>query len=227
MIQQARSLTPREQFTNVIFDEALAESMPSLRDSSVDMVVAAQAAHWFDYTKLFPEIERVVRKGGTLAFWGYGDHAFVDFPQATNILKHYTNGDDTSLLGPYWSQPGRSIVVDKLRAIQPPSETWEDVTRSEYEPGVKGARSGTGTMYLQKRLRLNDCMKYVRTWSSFNAWQEKHPDAQSKESGGPGDIVDEMFDWMRSVEPDWQSDGWEETEVEVEWPMGVLLARKR
>ena len=70
-------------------------------------------------------------------------------------------------------------------------------------------------------------MKYIRTWSSFNAWQEVNPTAKSREMGGAGDVVDEMFDRMRSVEPDWQGNGWKEIEIEVEWPTGLLLARKR
>lgn len=227
MILQARSLTPKEQFANVSFEEASAERIPFLHDSSVDMIVAAQAAHWFDQAKLFPEMVRIVRKGGTLAFWGYGDHTFVDFPRATTILRHYTHGHDSDLLGSYWPQPGRSVVQNKLRAIQPPSEGWDDVRRIEYEPGSEGARSGTGTMFLHKRLTLRNCMNYIRTWSSFNAWQQVHPTAQSREAGGRGDVVDEMFDRMRSAEPDWQSNGWEEIEIEIEWPTGLLLAKKR
>lgn len=212
---------------NVSFQEASAECLPFLEDSSVDMIVAAQAAHWFDHTRLFPEMKRILRKGGSVAFWGYGDHIFVDHPQATRILKHYAYGDSKQLLGPYWSQPGRSILQDRLRAIQPPCNDWQDTKRIEYEPGTGGARSGTGTMFLHRKIKLVDCMNYIRTWSSFHAWQEDHPEAQRRVDGGGGDVVDKMFDQMRSAEPDWQGDGWEETEVEIEWPTALLLTRKR
>ena len=30
---------------------------------------AAQAAHWFDWSKMWPEAARVLRKGGSVAFW--------------------------------------------------------------------------------------------------------------------------------------------------------------
>ncbi|KAL8943482.1 MAG: hypothetical protein Q9216_001017 [Gyalolechia sp. 2 TL-2023] len=227
MIEQARSLTPKKDFSNIEFQEASAEDLPFLQESSVDLIVAAQAAHWFDYPRLFPEIKRIVRKGGTLAFWAYKDHVFVDFPGATEILNRYAYGDSTDLLGPYWSQPGRSIVQNKLRNIDPPAAEWEDVQRIEYEPGAKGPRSGVGTMFLHKKIRLGDCMNYIRTWSSFHAWQEAHPAAQSRQQGGAGDVIDEMFDEMRSVEPSWQSERWEEKEVEIEWGSGLLLAKKQ
>ena len=224
MIKQAESLTSRNDVPNVTFLEASAESLPSLQESSVDMIVAAQAAHWFDYPRLFPELRRVVRKGGTLAFWGYGDHVFVDFPQATRVLHHYACNDSHELLGPYWSQPGRSIVRNLLRDIHPPLDDWKDVQRIEYEPGAKGSHSGIGTMFLNKKIKIDDCMDYMRTWSSFHAWQEAHP---AFERDGRGDVIDDMFEEMRSAEPSWQIDGWKEKEVEIEWPTGLLLARKR
>jgi ubiquinone/menaquinone biosynthesis C-methylase UbiE len=71
MIGKAQDLTPKAQYPNVEYQVGSAESLPFLEDESVDMVVAAQAAHWFDYPKLFPELKRVLRKQGTVAFWGY------------------------------------------------------------------------------------------------------------------------------------------------------------
>lgn len=50
-----------------------AERIP-LRDASVDAVLAAQAAHWFDLDLALPEIARVLRPGGVLAgLWNNDD----------------------------------------------------------------------------------------------------------------------------------------------------------
>jgi SAM-dependent methyltransferase len=50
-----------------------AEDIP-LRASSVDVVVAGQAFHWFDAERAWPEIARVLRPGGSLGLvWNSGD----------------------------------------------------------------------------------------------------------------------------------------------------------
>ena len=38
------------------------------RVAPVDLVVAGQAAHWFDYPKVWREFSQCVRPGGTVAF---------------------------------------------------------------------------------------------------------------------------------------------------------------
>jgi trans-aconitate 3-methyltransferase len=57
MIQEAKSRTKREDYPNVDFIEASAESLPFTADHSVDMIVAGQAAHWFDFPKFFTEMK--------------------------------------------------------------------------------------------------------------------------------------------------------------------------
>lgn len=228
MIAVAQSSTPQNDYPNVNFQESFAESLPFLANDSVDVVVSGQAAHWFDQSTLFPEMSRILRKNGTLAFWGYKDHVFVDYPEASKIFMHYTYGNDERLLGPYWAQPERSIVENKLRDIQPPPDKWEEIQRIEYEPGTEGPKSGEGTIFMSRKLKLGECMDYIRTWSSFHAWQEKHPQMTKCQEGGKGDVVDGMFGEMVSKESDWrQYEPWEEKEVEIEWGTGLILARKR
>ena len=63
---------------------------------------------------------------------------------------------------------------------------------------------------------------YGKTWSSYHGWMSAFPDRKSRENGGSGDIMDEMFDALKDAT------GWDETtEFELEWISGILLARKR
>ena len=229
MTATAKASTLKYDFPNIDFREAPAESLPFLEDGQVDMVVAGQAAHWFDYPRVWGELWRLLRREGTLAFWGYKDHAFVNHPRATAILRRYSHEQGPNFLGSYWAQPGRRIVEDQYHDIHPPVTDWADVRRIEYEPANMGKRAGAGTLMLERTMTLGQCKGYIRTWSSYHAWREAHPDTRTLGEGGTGDIVDEMFDEMVQVEPDWQLAGstWEELPVDIEWGSGLLLARKR
>lgn len=224
MIAQARSSTPASSCPNVEFHQNPAEHLPFIKDNSVDMVVSGQAAHWFDLAGLFHELRRVVRKNGTVAFWGYRDPVFVGHSEANAILEHYCATTGTGLMGDYWSQPGRSIQMDFLRPIQPPELDWEDLQHSEYEPGGKDSRSDSSKpkLVMSKKLTLAECKEYIKTFSAYHAWREAHPEADRE----GGDILDEMFDKMIQAEESWKPAGLD-TEVEIEWGSALLLARKR
>ena len=62
------SLAPEVE--NVAFRCAPAESS-GIEPNCVDLVVVAQAIHWFDYADFWKEVSRVLKPNGILAFWGY------------------------------------------------------------------------------------------------------------------------------------------------------------
>lgn len=227
MIKQARSATVKDGYPNIDFVQASAESLPFLDDQSADMVVAGQAAHWFDYPKLFKEMKRVVRPGGTLAFWGYTDHIFRDYPKASKLLRETAYGASKDHLGPYWQQPGRSIVQNYLRDIKPPQGEWV-VDRREYDPTVPAPESRQGKFLMEKRMTVAMNMEYIRTWSSYHGWKETHPERRARSAGGEGDVVDELFEEIKKAEPEWKSQpSWWEKEVDIEWGTALILVRKR
>jgi ubiquinone/menaquinone biosynthesis C-methylase UbiE len=62
-----------KQLPDVRVSQATAEEIPA-GDSSYDVVVSAQAFHWFDYDKALPEIARVLRPRGRLSLvWNQRD----------------------------------------------------------------------------------------------------------------------------------------------------------
>ena len=62
-----------KKLPGVRVSQATAEEIPS-GDSSYDVVVSAQAFHWFDYDKALPEIARVLRPRGRLSLvWNQRD----------------------------------------------------------------------------------------------------------------------------------------------------------
>jgi len=227
MIKQATASNKEE---NVSFRQGNAEDLDSFGDGSIDMVISSQAAHWFDYSKVWPMLKRKLRSGGTLVFLGYKENVFVKHPRATQVLHHYSYDPGVDLMGPRWEQPGRDILRDKYRTIIPPEANFEDVTRLEYEPRTQGDETEPlGERIMYKTMKLGEMEGYARTFSAYYRWQAEHPDQKAKAKGGQGDIVDEMFEKMLEVEPEWRKAGaeWRDIEVESEWGSVILLARKK
>lgn len=220
MITQAENLTDTKKYGNVSYRHSFAEELGFLPNGSVDTIVAGQAAHWFKYDELFPELQRVLRKDGTLAFWGYRDPVWTRYPKATEILHRYAYSTDKEKLGPYWTEPGRTIVEGLLRDIKPPEDLFIDIRREEYDPN-SGSKNCVGKFVLRLNLTLKESEEYIRTWSAFHGWQESHPTLLNRAKGGGGDVVDELFDEIKQVE-DWSSD----TILHTVFGTGLLMARK-
>lgn len=78
------------------------ESGSGLPDGSMDLVTAAQAAHWFDLEGFYREATRVVRRGGEpervglTAIWGYGLCRVT--PAVDDLVKRFYR----KTVGPYW-----------------------------------------------------------------------------------------------------------------------------
>lgn len=240
MVAQAQRLTPPELTSKITFKQGTAEDLRAFAsDASVDCAVAGQAAHWFDYAKAWPELARVVRKGGTLAFWGYKDHVIVGAgPKVAEIFYRYTYGEGEPCLGMeslarFWELPGRDILRESYRVIEPPEAEWDDVRRIVWDPDRKTGELGENppeeAMWQRKTLKLGELEGYVRTYSSFKNWQEAYPDAKSRADGGEGDVVDRMFDEVVEAMPQWKNmgDKWRDVEVDVAWGTVILLARRR
>lgn len=70
-----------------------------LDDASVDLVVVAQALHWFDLERFYPEVRRVLKSGGVIAAWCYGVlHVGDEGDAVDRLVQHFYRNE----VGPYW-----------------------------------------------------------------------------------------------------------------------------
>lgn len=115
---------------------------PALQDRSVDLVAAAQAAHWFDHERFHPEMHRVLRPDGALALWTYGLTSIA--PPIDAVVSHFYE----NVVGPYWP-PERRHVENAYRDLPFP---WREVTVPQFQLRLDWA--------------LEDFIGYVGTWSA-------------------------------------------------------------
>ena len=81
---------------------ARSENSP-LDSESVDLVTVAQAVHWFDMKAFNAEVERVLKPGGIVAVWVYGNIRVA--PQIDAIEQEFYE----RVVGEYWPEERRHI----------------------------------------------------------------------------------------------------------------------
>ena len=104
-----------------------------LPPASIALVVAAQAAHWFDFPRFTAEVERVALPGALVALVSYGT-CVIDGMAANEVVARYYHDD----AGPFWP-PGRLHVENHYRDLvlpwpavdAPPLEMTAAWTRDE------------------------------------------------------------------------------------------------
>src|SRR5262245_19997974 len=102
-------LDEAEPHPRVEYRRASAEDS-GLRGASVSLVVAAQAAHWFDWPRFLAEVERVAVPRALVALVSYGN--LVAEGAAGALIDRFHHGP----AGPHWP-PGRRHVENGYREL--------------------------------------------------------------------------------------------------------------
>ena len=80
-----------------------------LPTDSFDLVMVAQALHWLNHDRFFPEVRRVLRNNGVFAASAY-NHLQTEGPIKKIIDRYYYD-----IVGPYW--PPERALIEKFREI--------------------------------------------------------------------------------------------------------------
>jgi SAM-dependent methyltransferase len=75
-----------------------------LADDSVDLITVAQALHWLDLARFYPEVRRVLRPDGLLAVWSYG---LLETDDAA--INRCIRDDYHAIIQPYWPNERRHV----------------------------------------------------------------------------------------------------------------------
>ncbi|KAK7691480.1 hypothetical protein QCA50_004879 [Cerrena zonata] len=226
MVEQANQNIPKDTLPGQLeYIQSSAEDLSFMKNGDVDLIVSAQAAHWFDWNKLWKEAGRVLRQDGSIAVWGYAEFRLSRYSAATPLINNYSQGSDS--LGPYWEQPGRSIVDNLLLDIPEPSVIvpgqFKDFERiffsGDHHPHVPSPRP----VILRKSMTWSDLLSYFRTFSSLYTFHEKHPeDLQNPD----GDIALRFLKSLKNLVAKEGGPVEDSDKIDVEWPLALVLAKK-
>ncbi|KAG1796066.1 S-adenosyl-L-methionine-dependent methyltransferase [Suillus plorans] len=209
--------------------QASAESLTFLENSSVDLVIAAQACHWFDWNKMWPELARVLRKNGSAAFWIYSEFRFTRYPSLTQNINAYSQGiDPLNSVAPYWQQPGRSILENHLVEVPDGNEVvpgaFTDFERVFFTGDHYPSLPSPHSVILHKKMTWDDLLSYLNTWSSLHTFRQHNPtDAENPR----GDVA--MRFWKDLKEGAEREDGRAvegHDEVDIEWPVAMIMVKR-
>ena len=112
----------RERVPEVSAKVATAENIPA-NDRSVDVVVVAQAFHWFDHEVALPEIARVLKPGGHLALvWNFFDQRIPWVRRLVAVVGEHSATSSSA-----------SDALDGHELFEPVERTtfafWQDINR--------------------------------------------------------------------------------------------------
>ena len=99
----------------------------SLAPGSADLVVVAQAAHWFDWPRFTAEAARVLRPGGVIAIWSYGNC------EVTARIDRLVADFFRDVVGPYWPRERRHVEEDYRDLALP----WPPLSTPDFAMGTR------------------------------------------------------------------------------------------
>ena len=137
----AQQIERAEPNNRISYRVASAEAS-RIESASVDLILVAQALHWFDLGAFFTEAKRVLKEDGVLAISSY--NVLQISPQIDAIIwKFYRE-----TTGPFWP-PERELVETDYRNIKFP---FAELPPIRFE--------------MRERWNLHQLAGYLRTWSA-------------------------------------------------------------
>ncbi|KAF9895336.1 hypothetical protein FE257_000240 [Aspergillus nanangensis] len=227
MIATARSLGGSTSTSSPIrYEVSTAEAIgsnlsPPIPDHSVDLITAANSAHWFDMASFWPSAARVLKPGGSVAMWTSGQMAIhPDVPNAAAMQVELDQIEEQYLRR--YFEPGNLLTRGRYRDLVLP---WG------LEPPVAGFDEGEffrkdwdvyEQFYVSEpEVSLDMFERMIGTMSPVTRWREANPEAV----GTDRDVVKL---WRHAMERHLHAAGVERGEEKVKGAMrGVVLVVKK
>ncbi|KAJ5948864.1 hypothetical protein N7454_002171 [Penicillium verhagenii] len=188
MVTAARSLGGTSSTSEPIrFEVSTAEqlgtSLPNqpIQDSSVDLITAANAAHWFDMAQFWSTAARVLKPGGSVVLWTTGKtgiHPSVPNADAINAAMDHL---EETMLKPYMAQ-GNFMTRNRYLDLPMPWNLDQPVSEFEEAGFVRKDWDPLENFLAHSpEVSLDVFQKMFATMSPVVRWREAHPDTVGTE----------------------------------------------
>jgi len=208
---------PGSKAESIIYITSVAESLPFLEDGSVDMVTSSEAAHWFNYEKLWPEVARVLKPNGTVAFWTYHGSQVSD-PAIRQVIASLRAAAESSF------GKGDPIAASLLKDIPHPGPPFDSTTF------VFEAYAGNyypAEMFPDPKPIM---MKSFLTWEQLEGTMKStsvwHRMLEKQTAEGNRNAEEKLEEIMQSFKDKVTLDGVMPEGVDLDSPMGLLMVKK-
>lgn len=148
-----KQIANAQLYERVEYRVAPAESS-GIQSETVDLIMVAQALHWFDLDRFYAEARRVLKPNGVLAASAY---KFLHItPEIDQLVNHrYYSG----VVGPFW--PPQRVLVEKFQQLPFP---FSEIQTPSFE--------------MIAQWNLEHLVGYLRSWSAsqrFIAANQRNP----------------------------------------------------
>ena len=133
---------------NIHYSKQQAESM-TFSDKSFNLIVVAQAIHWFNFDAFYKEVHRLLKPTGIFAVIGYGN--LITNPESQEIITDFYE----NITGPYWD-PERKYLDENYETIPFP---FDEI------PAKKFTNEFEWT--------FEQLIGYLGTWSAVQHYRDK------------------------------------------------------
>jgi trans-aconitate 3-methyltransferase len=187
MITTARSLGGVTSTSEPVrFEVSTAEELgehlsPPIQDSSVDLITAANAAHWFDMSRFWLSAARVLKPGGSVALWTSGDvRTHPSMPNAAAIQAAMDQLQEQHLM-PYYV-PGNLLARNRYIDLPLPWTLAQPVPEFDENTFFRKDWNVAEEFFVgEPEVDLDTFEKMMGTGSATTRWRQAHPDAVGTE----------------------------------------------
>jgi SAM-dependent methyltransferase len=172
-------------------EELGSQLSPPIKESTVDLITASTAAHWFDMARFWPRAAEILKPGGTVALWCAGPMKLdPSVPNAAAIEEALNKIEERELK--QFFEPGnwlaRNLYAELVLpwTLEPPMAEFDEATfvRKIWDPENSEGFYVGGALDID----LNTMEKMLSTASPVQRWRDANPDAVKT----GGDVVSRM-----------------------------------